>query len=642
MREVDRRHIVLGTAGHVDHGKTSLVQALTGVDCDRLAEEKRRGITIELGFALWDVGGGLTASMIDVPGHERFVGTMVSGATGVDGILLVVSAEDGVMPQTREHLAICTLLGVTCGVVALTKCDVATADVLELIEEDIRTATRGTFLENAAIIRCSARERRGLDALGSAVARAVGPVARRAGMTFLAVDRVFSRAGAGTIVTGTLVRGKIRVGDEVEVLAGPGKAQIHSPACLRVRTMECHGQRVEVAHAATRVALNLRGEDETAIRRGDLVVAPGSVVPARSVHALIELLPWAAPIDRRTRMMLHAGAASVEVAAVLLDRDRLGPGERGLARLATNASLAMFAGQRFVLRRPDCGATATVGGGVIVDPEPLRARPRAPFFFAKPTSSERVHALIREAAWAGIEADAIARRSRIDDDVTTALRDLASARAIVSRESRWFDAALVDETKQAVANVMAEIHRAKPLLRGVAGVEIATRLPMRMRALVRAALDALVASDGIDVVDGVYSVKSAREDVARARVLSRVEERYRSARLAPPLDDVARAELDLTAAAFRDATAELRRAGVLRLVGEHHYDSASLTALREGVARWLDRHATLTPTDFKELCGGITRRHAIPLLEWLDREGVTRRVGDARVAGPKGKSTLTP
>ncbi|MDB4994211.1 MAG: selenocysteine-specific translation elongation factor, partial [Myxococcaceae bacterium] len=260
-------HVVVGTAGHVDHGKTTLVKALTGVDCDRLPEEKARGITIELGFAAWDLGDGRTASVVDVPGHERFVHPMVAGAAGIDRVLLVVAADDGVMPQTREHLAICALLGVPKGVIAITKCDRVDEEMRALVEEDVTELVRGTFLEGAPIVRVAVPPRapaEGLDALARALVgtldRDLRP--RAAGGAWCAIDRVFSRPGAGTVVTGTLVSGEVRAGDVLD-----SQPTAHGgTAPVKVRSLEVHGAATEVARAPTRVALAVRGDDLSALR----------------------------------------------------------------------------------------------------------------------------------------------------------------------------------------------------------------------------------------------------------------------------------------------------------------------------------------------------------------------------------------
>jgi selenocysteine-specific elongation factor len=636
-------HLVVGTAGHVDHGKTALVRALTGVDCDRLPEEKARGITIELGFAHWRVAEGLTASVVDVPGHERFVRTMVAGASGIDCVVLVVAADDGVMPQTREHLAICQLLGVSCGVIAVTKCDLATSDLLELVEEDVRSATEGTFLASSEIVRCSAPSAgapMGLAELSAAVARAWGGHARgpRRGPAFLAVDRAFRKAGAGTVVTGTLARGTIAVGDEVDALV-PGEL---SPARLRVRAVEVHGRAEERVSAATRLALNLRGDDVELLARGAVIGAPDTLVATNAVDASLDLLPQAAPLGRRTALRLHVGTTSLDVSATLLEpgRERLEPGGRGFVRFTSRVPVAAFVGQHFVVRRAERDGERTVGGGTIVDPSPRPRRAskrQRPFFFEAPDATAQVGLLVADARFAGITLSEAKRRCSTEGDVEAVLEDLLARRVVACSAGRYYAAEILDVAKSALVTILDEIHAAKPLLAGVSSAELSTRSPPRVRALATLAIEALVSDGAVVTEGGLFRSRAHAAGGASARrqdVLSSLAARYRSAGLTPPLDDVVRAELALSVPSFHDAVTELKRAGSLRLLGGLHYDTNILSSLRDSVRRWFAERPSLTPVEFKELCGGITRKHAIPLLEWLDASGVTVRRGEARVPGP--------
>ena len=627
-----RGQFVVGTAGHVDHGKTALVRALTGVDCDRLPEEKARGITIELGFAPWTLADGLRASIVDVPGHERFVRTMVAGATGIDAVVLVVAADDGVMPQTREHLAICRFLGVQAGVIALTKCDLAAPDLLALVEEDVRQATTDTFLASAPIVRCAALADPpvGIAELTQATARAVLENARRAephSAAFLAVDRVFTKAGAGTVVTGTLARGTIAVGDELEVFP-PGAER---PLRVHVRSLQVHGHAEPKVSAAARVALALRGGDLHAIERGSVVASPGSLAPTRIVDVELESLsaqPLAgepltgAPLAVRTGFRLHLGTTAFDVRARSL-------GDR-FVRLSSKLPFVAAAGQRFVVRRGD----ATIGGGRIVDPEPRvlrqRARPR-PWFFEEPPGRARIGRLVEEARYAGLAPAEAIRRTAVSD-AAAHLTALSHRGDVILVGERAFSAPLLTETKTALLALALDHHVKSPLLAGISGVELTSRAAPRLRPLVPRALDALVAEGRLGLVDGRYRARGS--DAERQEILAALLERFRRAGLEPPLDEVARTEAGLEPKAFRDAIAELQRNGSLRRVGGLHFESEVLRALADEVRRWFLTHRELGAGDLKSLGGGLSRKFAIPLLEWLDQEGVTVRRGDVRIAGP--------
>ena len=628
----DRRHFVVGTAGHVDHGKTSLVKALTGVDCDRLPEEQARGITIELGFARWDLGAGLSASVIDVPGHERFVRTMTAGAAGIDAVLLVVAADDGVMPQTREHLAVCALLGVRAGVVAVTKTDLVDSEMLDLVRADVDELLSGTFLAGAEVVACSAKSALGLRELAEAMVRALPRVAQIAvdGPAFLAVDRVFSKPGAGAIVTGTLVRGTLRVGDEIDAL--PTKSG--DAARLKIRGLHVHDAAVTAVAAASRVAVNLRGDDLGALTRGGALGSPGWLLPTRVVCAEIELLPSAAKLPKRAELVLHAGTSHRTIVLTLLGQAELLPGDRAFVRLAAEDPFPAYAGQRIVLRRPDLDLQRTIAGGHIVDPHPAFSRGDRPFTPEKP--ADRARTLVVESRSKGISRDELARRMPPETDPRGLLDGLLGVGAVVLFDGRCFDAALLVEAKSVVAENLKAFHARHPLLAGASPSELETQSPMRVRSLARLAVDALVA-EGRAVHDGgLVRLREHKGGPGTSAVRADLAARFARAGLAPPLDEEVRAAAGLTPPLFRDALAELKREGTLRqLTGGLHYDVASLHALGEKVARWFEANKQLTPTDLKALSGGLTRKHAIPLLEWLDAEGMTRRTGDARVAGPR-------
>ncbi len=627
------RHVVVGTAGHVDHGKTSLVEALTGTNCDRLPEEKARGITLELGFAAWRVSDALSASVVDVPGHERFVRTMVSGATGIDVVVLCVAADDGVMPQTREHLDVCALLGVRAGVVAITKCDLARGGALdlatlELVEADVRLATRGTFLEGASVVRTSARTRAGLPELAAAVEAAAGGAAPRAleGPALLAIDRVFTKAGAGTVVTGTLARGALAVEDAVDVLP----TARGGVALARVRGLHVHGASTTRAVAPTRVAVNLRGDGDTEAVRGASVATAGWQRPTRVVLADVQVLPSSKGLARRAAVTLHVGTAAATGHVLTVSDVGLSPGARGVARVRLGTPVAVFAGQPFVLRRSERGRERTVGGGTILDPHPRVTRG------GRAGAHGTVAALVDEAGFAGIGRGELARRLSPGVDVARDAAALVQAGGALDVGGLLYPSRLREEAERAVVACVRALHTERPHAGGVMAAEVESRVPSRVRALAPAAADALVAR-GVLVRSGAVLRDAARGGFD-PNALEALRTIYARAGLAPPLDEEARAAAGLDARTFKDALAELKRAGVVRTLGGGlTFDVAALAALGAHVRAHFTGAATLTPGQLKELGGGLSRKHAIPLLEWLDAQGITRRQGDARVPGPAAR-----
>ena len=472
--------LILGTAGHIDHGKTALIKALSGVDCDRLPEEKERGITIELGFARLDLPSGQTLGVIDVPGHERLVRTMVSGATGIDLVLFVVAADEGIMPQSREHLAICDLLGIERGVVALTKVDAIDSEVAELARLEAEEELQTTALAGAPIVLVSAHDGTGLDELRSvldSLASQGAPSGVRGGPAWLPVDRAFTMQGFGTVVTGTLRGAAFEEADEVEILP-EGRRQILKS---RVRGLQVHGEGVKRAVAGSRCAINLPGVEVAAVPRGSVVATPGRVDYRPRLDVSLRLLANAPDLRTGTSWMLHIGTSERRVRVSLLDRDVLHGGERGFAELRLDRPVPAFDGDRFILRGfgriPNAGWT--VGGGRVLDAAPYRGRrPRA----------ERVADL--EVFASGDRPASLAarlRRQRMQGArVPDLVREVASIEGLAGVEiggERWMDPVAFDELVGACVACVAEHHREQPTDPWVGLAAVASRLtqPVRRR-----------------------------------------------------------------------------------------------------------------------------------------------------------------
>ena len=644
------RSIIVGTAGHIDHGKSALVQALTGTDPDRLAEEKARGITIDLGFAHQTIDD-VNFAFVDVPGHERFVKNMLAGVGGIDLVVLVVAADESVMPQTREHFDICRLLRVPAGFVALTKSDLADADTLELARLEVRELVAGSFLEGAPIVPVSARTGDGLGAFRETLAEMSRAARGRAvhGATRLPIDRVFSMKGFGTVVTGTLVSGGVAVDDELVV--APGERRV------KVRGVQVHGQRQQQAVAGQRSAINLGGVEVEEIERGQALIAPGAFVETRIADAIVEVLPTARPLKHGARVRFHQGTAEIigRVAVIgPVGPDRavpaIAPGERAFVRLRLEAPAVVVRGDRYILRA--YSPPLTIAGGLILDPQPPRtgirnaaALERAKRLAFDPAADDRdaaelqaAQVMIGDAGLAGLPVAAMVSRigaapgrvQRHTDALVAAARAVRAGDVLVS-------AARFAALKESIVKALTEHHRALPLSEGVPREELREQLAKRGHpAVFDAALTALAGAGTISVRDRVALAThrlSLSPEEERAR--EAIERAYREAGLKPPDAAAITAAAGVSAAVADRMLKLLQRQRVLVRVDTLLFHDESLKQLKVDVAALktsagAGAAAHLDVATFKERFG-VTRKFAIPLLEYLDRERVTRRTGETRV-----------
>jgi selenocysteine-specific elongation factor len=620
------RPLVVGTAGHIDHGKSALVEALTGTHPDRLEEEKRRGITIDLGFADLDLGGGRTLSFVDVPGHERFVRHMVAGAAGVDAVLLAIASDEGPKPQTREHLAICSLLAISHGIVAMTKSDLVDPDVAGVVRLEIAELLEGTFLEAAPLLTVSARSGEGLAALRAALAGLFDRVAERprSGAVRLPVDRSFSLRGFGTVVTGTLYAGTLREGQDVEVLPGRRRA--------RVRGLEVHHCKTTVAEAGSRVAVNLQGIDVPLVPRGSTLSEPGSLRPTRRVWADLRFLSGA-PDALRTRggtARFHHGTCERWATVRMLGG---GSPRTFPAEILLDEETVLLPGDRFVLRRPR--PVDTLGGGVVVDAHPpgggkaARARREG---FAALASSDPVLARVERTGADGVSGTEIAVALGLPvAEVERGLERLSADGTIVRAAGRAFPAGAWSGVEEATVRALGEFHGAEPLRSGMRREDLRSRVARGWSPEVfRTALDRLFARgavrlEGERVALAGHRVVLSDDDQSIAERLDRV---FRAAGLEPPDAD----------ATLRDAGGErarrvlevlVERGRLVRIVDGRLFHAQALDELRAKLATYARRSRTIDVAAFKELAG-VTRKNAIPLLEQLDAERRTRRTGNVR------------
>ncbi|MBN1335953.1 MAG: selenocysteine-specific translation elongation factor [Deltaproteobacteria bacterium] len=611
-------HLVVGTAGHIDHGKTSLVRTLTGVDLDTLPEEQHRGITIALGFTHLDLPSGRVAGFVDVPGHERLVRTMVAGASGVDVALLCVSAAEGVMPQTREHLAILDLLGVERGIVALTFADLVDADLLEVAAEEVRDVLAGTALAGAPVIPFSSVTGLGREAVVAVLDTLPARTRTDSGPFRLPVDRVFTLRGHGTVVTGTVHSGRVREGDEVEVL----------PAGLRtrVRSLQVHGKPVQEARAGLRTAVNLPIPREV-LGRGHEVASPGAVPATRFVDVRYRPLVGAPPLEDGDSVRFLVGTAEVLARLRLLDTDRISAEDADSGRpiylqVQADEFLSCLPGDRFVLRR--ASPVDTLGGGVVLDPwaHPVRHRDRA----RSAAELARLDAkdggvLLLRAERAGLSvAEARQRGCLPGPDAPWALL----------YADRVFHQEVRAELGTAVRAALERFHREHPLAPGAHRKEIVSG-PLKALddRVLEALLAAMTASGEVEVEGGRLRLPgfALRLDPAQVAARSRMLEAAREAGLA--MHTVQGLVAIGAHADAEDLAYRLVDEGVLVRVGPFLGDRAAMDACVAEVRGWLARDGTFNPTDAKERLG-ITRKHLIPILEWLDAQRVTRRVGEVR------------
>jgi selenocysteine-specific elongation factor len=634
------RSIVIGTAGHIDHGKSALVRALTGTDPDRLKEEQARGITIDLGFAHLE-SGDVNLAFVDVPGHERFVKNMLAGAGGVDIAMLVVAADESVMPQTREHFQICRLLEIPAGLVVLTKADLADADTIELAKLEVRELAAGSFLADAPLIAVSSRTGEGLDELRHTLVDLAASVRGRNGngQVRLPIDRVFSVKGFGTVVTGTLMSGTIC--DETELMVLPRERAV------KVRGLQVHGRREVAAGPGHRVAVNLGGVEVGDITRGDTLCTPGAFEPTQRLDAVIELLGDARPLRHGSRVRFHQGTTEllgrVAVAAERGEQMTLSevtPGRSAYIRIRLEAPAVLTRGDRFILRA--YSPSITIGGGVVLDPHPPRVGVRTAAGLERfrrldgpngtATTDTAVLALVEERGDAGLRAEALVSRLGLDASAADACaRRLTQAGQIVRVGDLIVSPTVLHRLGERLLAALKAHHQAHPLSEGLPREEARERFfgrtsgPVFEHVLATlAANQQIVARDRLALA--AHRVSLSDED---SRIRDQIERVVKEAGLAPPDSVTLQGLVGASAAAIDRVSGLLVRQKRLVKLDALLFHVDALSQLKTDV-RALKQNARVDVPGFKERYG-ITRKFAIPLLEYLDRERVTRRVGDARV-----------
>ena len=632
------KQVILGTAGHIDHGKTSLIKALTGIDTDRLKEEKLRGITIELGFAHMDMPGGERLGIVDVPGHEKFVKHMVAGATGIDLVALVIAADEGVMPQTREHMEICELLRVKKGIVVLTKIDlVDDPDWLEMVQEDIVEFLKGTFLEGSEIIAVSAATGEGIEELKKSLTRLFAEVEPKSadGPFRLPVDRVFTMRGFGTVITGTSISGRLRVGDPVIVYPEGLKS--------KVRGIQVHGNDVEEVLPGQRTAVNLQGMERALIERGNVLASAGALYPSHMVDVQLELLQSAPrPLKHRAKIRFHSGTAEHLATIVLLDREELKPGEKTFAQVRLDQPTAVLRGDRFVLR--SYSPVQTIGGGAVLNPIPRKHKGPAKREAAsaleklfKSSDPEIILWHLHDAGWAGLDEAELRIRANVPlKFLDKSLQQFMSAGKVVIYDKdnrRLIDPGALEEMKSGVTGILADYHGRFPLKAGMAKEEIPALLPKPVDARLYNFVLRHLAEEGKIALEMEW-VRLSTHKVALSKdeetIREKIEKTFRDAGLQPPFFREVESTLPGTPKQHQEVLQWMLAKGVLVKTKEDiYFHTAAMAELQARLVAWLKEHGEITTPQFKEMTGA-SRKYTIPLIEYFDGQKVTIRIGEVR------------
>lgn len=632
-----KKRLILGTAGHIDHGKSSLVLALTGVHPDRLKEEKKRGITIELGFAELNLGD-VQVGIVDVPGHERFVRTMVAGATGIDIVVLVIAADEGVMPQTREHLDICSLLGIKHGLVVLSKVDTVEEDWLELVKEDVAGTMEGTFLEGAPILGVSSVTGEGLDDLRGELTRLGKQVDSKAadGLMRLPADRVFEMRGFGPVITGTLVSGSLEEGDAVKLLPGGLTG--------RIRGLQVHGQPRQEAMAGQRTAVNIQGIELEEIHRGQVLVHDKELDETSMFDAKIQWLSHLPkPLKHRAPLLLHTGTVQIPCRIFIHNREPLLPGESTWVRVRLQEPTVLLPGDRLILRgfqRLE-GHGTTVGGGVVMDPFPVwrRRDPELASRLARLEEGEledNLELLTEDAGFSGISLSQLSQRvGRTQKRLDKTVKRLLSKGSMLMFEReppRYIHREAMNQLADAMEERLKKYHEEAPMEEGMPREALREQLRIDSLKLYNLLLQRLlkanmIAQENERIRLATHKVRFAEQEAALQAEIQHV---YQEGRFTPPR---ARDLPELLNASMEDIQPILdlltRRQLLIRVVEDLFFDMEVFEGLKESVIQFLLEHETINAQQFKQLTGA-SRKFTIPLAEYFDREKVTVRTGDVR------------
>ncbi|MGB9780250.1 selenocysteine-specific translation elongation factor [Caldanaerobacter sp.] len=625
------KNIIIGTAGHIDHGKTTLIKALTGRDTDRLKEEKLRGITTDLGFAYFDLPSGIRAGIIDVPGHEKFIKNMLAGAHGIDIVMLVIAADEGVMPQTKEHLDILSFLDIKAGVIVLTKCDLVEKDWLLVVEEDVRENLKGTFLENAPIVYVSSVTGEGLDILVNTLDELAQKVKERSseGIFRLPVDRVFSIAGFGTVVTGTLISGKIKVGDKVMIYP----KMIES----RVRNLQVHERNVECAFAGQRTAINLANVKVEEIERGDVIAPPETIIPSTMIDVKLSLLKEAKTLKNRERIRFYTGASEVIGRAVLLDRDELHGGESCYAQIYLEDYISVLRKDKFVIRT--YSPMLTIGGGIILDPSPEKHKRFDVKVIETLTNIEKlgdefvIEKLVYESLLP-LSEEEIKRKANVVDIGKFSLKNLIKLK--LEEKDYFYHREKYEEMCLKTKEILEDFHRKNPLKEGISKEELKNKLFGDIKSKLCDWIFELMENKGtIKIKNQLIALKDFKIELneEQKKLKEKIIKIYKDSRFEPPkLSELEGYPEIIPMVEYLVSIGELIKLDEEILLSKDNYEEAQNVLIN-----YLKENKEITLAVYRDLLD-TSRKYAMAILEHFDSIKLTKRIGDVRVLARETKN----
>ena len=623
------KSIILGTAGHIDHGKSSLVKALTGIDPDRLKEEKERGITIDLGFASINYPEGLTVGIVDVPGHERLIKNMLAGAGGVDVVLMAIAADEGVMPQSREHLAICELLKIKAGIIALTKADLVEEDWLRLVTGDVLGFVKGTFLERAEILPVSVKTGLNIETLKNLIrdlALKVQPK-RTQGLFRMPVDRVFTLKGFGTVVTGTALSGAITLDSPVRIL--PAKLT------TRVRGLQTHGRSTEKAYAGQRIGINLQGIDRELLKRGDVVVDSDKLLPTLTLDAELGMLKNAPVIKSRERVHFYTGTSETIARIIVYDSEEAIPGESCFCQFRLENPVVVLSGDRYIIR--GFSPLETIGGGEILDPFPVRRKKSAGIddliVLKEGSLKDKVGMKVRRSGLRGVSAGDIIGWVQGDIlEIESAITQLLKEGALVRSQDLLFHKDGFYALRETVMAEVVRFHKENPLKQGVPKEALRARVRVGLKddekvfdGLV-AMINELTIDKDIIRLTGFSVALSNTDEGTKQRILAALDK----VGFQPPMKNELAGQLSIKEKELNDLLMLLTKEGLLVRINDSLYITrVQYDAMIDSLKKFYAKKSEMSIAEFRDILG-TTRKYALPFVEFLDSKKITLRVGDIR------------
>ncbi|MCD4742055.1 MAG: selenocysteine-specific translation elongation factor [Desulfobacteraceae bacterium] len=630
------KQIILGTAGHVDHGKTSLVKALTGVETDRLKEEKERGITIELGFASLSLGKDINIGIVDMPGHEKFVKNMVAGSSGIDLVVMTIAADEGVMPQTREHMEICSLLGIKHGLIALTKIDIVDDDLMELALEDISDFVEGTFLEEAPVVPLSSVTGEGLDDFLVTLEKVCRQVPERSFSSIfrLPVDRVFSMKGFGTVITGTLVSGKANVGENIVVYP----SMIES----KVRGIQVHGESVDTVESGTRTAVNFQGLDKESVNRGDVLSSPDTLILSYMIDTeFMYIKSNPKPVKARTKIRFHAGTSEILGTLVLLDREELQPGEKACVQVRLDSPVCCLKNDKYVIR--SYSPVRTIGGGRILNPVAQKHKLfdkdiiRGLNDLLEDDLEKDISFFVEQASFSGTSfKDLRVMTNARDKKLESAIQKMLAKKEIVQTNKErqvYVHGSVFEKFSTTLMDKLKSYHQANALKEGMPTEELKSKFEYYNKTkLFNIVLNNLLKDKKI--IQNQNIIKLSDHEVAlevdQHAVKDKIFNIYKKAGLTPPFFRTICQDLKLDKKVGMDVLHMLiNNKDVIKTKDDLYFDNGSIDKLKKELVDFLEKSGEITTPQFKEMTG-ISRKFVIPLIEYFDSINLTIRVGDTR------------